>query len=382
MNKNESSEDDGKISYTVKVVDYSGKAQSGVTVQFLNSKNKPDAAPATDKDGVASAKLTEEKYTIALAFAGSKKFYEATDAVVTAAKPNLVLRVTGTKAVNPIPEWYGTTYIVKPGATYVSVKQANVDTFFEFVPDKEGLYRVSVTNPQATVSFWGTPFNPVQQEMAGATSTSYQLNIPESYLGGTYLIGVNGAKEYILVIERLGSAILGDADIPWEPYQGSRPTVKYGKNPGQNLKYVDLTGKTSDFNPVLGTDGVYHLNSATGKILYVNLGPNAQYVSMYSMLGISGVGGTNFGSIHYNKDGSIRLKESYNECMTAYINCRNPQTGSAAFEVYPLTEDLMYMLKNGGKHMGWWDESSGNYLFSDLGSSFNPELGWMFAVCY
>ena len=42
----------------------------------------------------------------------------------------------------------------------------------------------------------------------------------------------------------------------------------------------------------------------------------------------------------------------------------------------------MYMLKNGGEHMGWWDKNSANFLFADLGSKFNPELGWMFAVCY
>ena len=68
--------------------------------------------------------------------------------------------------------------------------------------------------------------------------------------------------------------------------------------------------------------------------------------------------------------------------MLQYVICRNPQTGSAAFEVYPLTEDLMYMLQNGGAHMGWWNEVSAQYLFADLGSAFNPELGWMFAVCY
>ena len=100
------------------------------------------------------------------------------------------------------------------------------------------------------------------------------------------------------------------------------------------------------------------------------------------MLGASGVGGTKFGKIFRNSDGSLKVKEDYTDCMLQYVNCRNPQTGSAAFEVYPLTEDLMYMLKNGGEHMGWWNESSANFLFADLGSKFNPELGWMFAVCY
>ena len=375
------SEEENKVTYKVKVVDYSGKVQSGVTVQILSS-GSPVAVKTTDDTGMISAELPGGKYTVALAFTGAEKYYEKTGAVLTEGRPSLVLRVTGTKAKNPADEWFGPTFEVGLGGTYVSIKQSNVDVFFAFLPEKEGTYRISVTNPDAVLSHYGSINFPNKQEVAGATSTSYEINVKETNLGGTYAICVTGATEYILEIERIGSAVLSEDDIPWQVYQGDPPSVRYNKNPGQKLTYVDLTGKTADFNPVLGVDGVYHLNSATGKILYVNLGPNAQYISMYNMLGASGVGGTKFGKIFRNSDGSLKVKEDYTDCMLQYVNCRNPQTGSDAFEVYPLTEDLMYMLQNGGAHMGWWNEDSAQYLFADLGSAFNPELGWMFAVCY
>ena len=371
----------GKTTYTVKVTDYSGKAQSDVTVQIL-SGSKPVAVLTTDSTGTVSTQLKDGKYTVSLAFSGTQKYYDKSAVTMTAAKPSLTLRVTGTKASNPeTVDSLGKIYTVKTGATYLTVNQANVVTYFEFEPTKEGTYRFSVTGG-ANVGYYGTRFFVQKREVEGSTPSSFQMNIKESNIGGTYLIGVTGAKEYILVIERIGSAVLDETDIPWETYAGNPPAVKYGKNPGQSLTYVNLTGKTSDFKPVLGADGVYHLNSASGKTLYVNLGPNAQYVSMYNMLGASGVGGTKLGCVFRNSDGSVRIKEDYTDCMLQYVNCRNPQTGSATFEVYPLTEDLMYMLKNGGQHNGWWDKDSANFLFADLGSKFNPELGWMFAVCY
>lgn len=382
LTKSSDPEEAGKTTYTVKVVDYSGKAQSGVTVQFL-SNNKPAAVQTTDSNGTASTKLKDGKYTVSLAFSGTQMYYDKTSNItLTAAKPSLTLRVTATRATNPETiESLGRVYTAGTGAVYATANQANIITYFTFEPKTEGTYRFSVTGG-AEIGYYGNLFFVQKREVEGATPSSFEMNIKESNIGGTYLLGVTGAKEYILVIERTGSAVLNEDDVPWEVYEGDPPAGKYSKNPGQNLTYVDLTGKTSDFKPVLGTDGVYHLNSATGKTLYVNLGPNAQYISMYSMLGASGVGGTKFGKIFRNSDGSLKVKEDYTDCMLQYVNCRNPQTGSAAFEVYPLTEDLMYMLKNGGEHMGWWNESSANFLFADLGSKFNPELGWMFAVCY
>lgn len=372
-----------KITYTVEVVDFAGNAQSGVTVQFLEGST-PVAVQTTDSAGAVSADLESGSYKVSLAFSGKQMYYDSSAAVLTAGKPSIRLRVTGTTATNPTEEWFGITYTVNPGATHVKVKQANLNTFFAFAPEQEGNYRISVTNSKAKLQHYGSINFPNPQEVEGATATSYELNVKENNLGGTYAICVTGATEYILVIERVGSAILDENDIPWQEYEGNPPTKKHTETVSQKMTYVDLTGKTSSFKPVLGDDGYYHLNSKDGKLLFVNLGVNARHISMYNMLGISGVGGTKFGKVFRDGSGNILKKEDYTNCMIEYATYRSPQNASNPyeFEVYPLTEDLMYMLKNGGEHMGWWDESSDNFLFADLGSKFNPELGWMFAVCY
>ena len=375
--------DDNKTTYKVTVVTHSGKVQSGVVVQILED-GLPVAVKITDSKGVVSADLPTGKYKVALIFADKQMYYDAYTAVLTAKQPSLRLFVTSTAAKQPVEEWFGTTYTVGVGATYVKLQQSNVDTFFAFKPEKEGTYRISVSNSKAKLAHYGSINYPNKQDVEGATDTSYDLNVKESYIGGTYAICVTGATEYILTIERTGSAELDETDIPWEEYKGNRPKKKHTEDVSQKMTYVDLTGKTSKFKPVLGDDGYYHLNSKDGKILFVNLGVNARYISMYNMLGVSGVGGTKFGKIFRDNDGKVLVKEDYTNCMIAYITYRAPQKESKTyeFEVYPLTEDLMYMLKNGGEHMGWWDENSENFLFEDLGSEFNPKLGWMFAVCY
>lgn len=367
-----------KTTYSVKVVDFSGNAQSGVMVQFLEGST-PVGVQLTNSSGVATVDLAAGNYKVALV--GDQLYYDSSAAVLTASQPSIQVRVTGTIAKNPIDEWFGTTYTVGVGATYVKVKQSNVNTFFAFEPTQEGIYRISVTNSKAKLQHYGSINFPNPQSIEGATSTSYELNVKENNLGGTYAICVTGATEYILVIERISSAILDENDIPWEEYEGNPPTKKHTETVSQKMTYVDLTGNTK---AVLGSDGYYHLNSATGKILFVNLGPNARYISMYNMLGVSGVGGTKFGKTFRDSSGNVTVKEDYTSCMIEYVTYRSPQNASNPyeFEVYPLTEDLMYMLKNGGEHIGWWDPESENFLFADLGSAFNPDLGWMFAVCY
>ena len=70
---------------------------------------------------------------------------------------------------------------------------------------------------------------------------------------------------------------------------------------------------------------------------------------------------------------SVR-KEDYTDTFNAYISCTDKTTG-----VYPLTEELAYMLQNGCKK--WWTPTDPGYEMSAL-NGCNPEIGWLFACCY
>ena len=370
-------EPEEKITYTVKVTDYSGKPQSNVTVQFLSS-GSPVAVQKTDRTGSVSAELPAADYTVSLAFTGKQMYYEEKDAVLKPGAPSLVLRVTSVTGGTPEPMWFGPTYTVGVGGVYVQM-QSNVVTYFAFEPTQQGTYRVTASDPTAEISYWGSIAYPIRQEINdGAPASTFELNVKENNLGNIYAIGITGVDDCILIIERTGDAVLDDTDVPWQVYEGNRPTQAYRIGSKKTFTYVDMTQATEDVVPVLGADGFYHLNSADGPVLYMNLGPNAPYLPMYSILGLSGIGGTKFAKSFYNEDGTLLKKEDYSACMIAYTECRDPVN-----QVYPVTEDLMYMMKNGGEAKGWWDvDNEADFQFAAVGDGFNPELGWMFAVCY
>ncbi len=138
---------------------------------------------------------------------------------------------------------------------------------------------------------------------------------------------------------------------------------------GQVLGYLDLT-KTEPYELVLDeTTGYFHLNTLNGPVIYVNLGTAEENEAPYLSLKALMETGEAFGT------GNV----SFVTCLKQYIACADPETG-----LYPLTEDLAYMLQKGGEAMGWWNAASENYLFGALAQeelTLNPENGWLFACC-
>ena len=78
----------------------------------------------------------------------------------------------------------------------------------------------------------------------------------------------------------------------------------------------------------------------------------------------------------YNNGKDDFFKEDYTDAMRKYVTNRCEYTG-----VYPLTEDLAYILPMGMKNIGWLREETSNFLFRDL-EGFNEELGWLFLCVY
>ena len=79
---------------------------------------------------------------------------------------------------------------------------------------------------------------------------------------------------------------------------------------------------------------------------------------------------------YYDGNGNFVKKEDYYDCMSAYITCSDD-----TYKVYPLTDDLIYILKNHGEGMGWWDRNSGQYIFDTVGG-LNTASAWMHCCCY
>lgn len=374
---------DGDITYSVTVVDYNGKPQADVFVQFLKDGYTTESVSLiTDADGVAKADLKKGNYTVSLSFSKKGYHYDASSAVLSADVTDLKILVTKVvTSKNKMEQLYvGDAYILAEGGTYVENMQANLPNYFLFTPTRSGTFTFSTSNPDAKISYWGgsTAFI---QDMTASTdyseaTNSFTRNVKESNIGNTFIIGVTGASSCIVEIIRTGDAVLDETDFPITEYKGTAVPVAQSSVASGTKTAIDLSASTGTYNLVMGSDGYYHLNSVTGPVIYVDLGPDAPYISMYNMLGFTGFGGTSFAKTFRDANGNITKREDYTNLMMEYVECRHKSSG-----LYPLTEDLKYMLQNGGEYKGWWDSTNANYMFKDV-TGFNPAIGWMFACCY
>lgn len=373
--------------YTVKLTDASGKVVTGATVQFYNNNTKY-GEKKVDSTGTAKITLKDATYTIKLT--GTSLKYDESAAKVTATDTSLELlltdkSVTGTTAQN-------STKIEKAalsaGATHVVVTPGKTN-YFCFSPSESGLYLFTATNPSAKVGYHGMPHfvqpaytTESDDYKPDSESNAFSLNIRASQIGGSYVIGIaapTNVSATVLRVTRVGEAGTSIADQPWVDYKGTT-TVKPFTYKGGALTNFDIKAATSTYKLVLGSDGYYHLGSATGKLVYMRLGADAPYASLAALLGLDGgSAGSNFGSYQYGS-GSL-VKESYNVLLGEYVANMDQTHG-----IYPLTADLAYMIQQGGEHRGWWDSSSGGYLFTDDDfepiPGINTEIGWMYALCY
>ena len=368
------------IDYTVKVQDYSGNPVKDVTVAFLDDKGNMAAMQVAGADGTVTHQLPQGSYTLELAFTGSM-WYDASSAVLTAGQTSVTVTAynkcgTEGEELHVSGNSVGTAYFVNMGATYVFGMQSNVYNYFLFTPEAAGQYRITALTPAARVGNWATAAFPNLVE-ENFEDNAYVVNVKESMLGNTFVIGVTGSSEGVLEITRIGDPILDESDIVPEVYEGQgAPTSVYKvtEGAGKTLTYVDVTAE--GYNLVRDDKGFYHLDSVDGPMVYVHLGFGAPYISLAEMLGVGTQFGTSFNQTFYDENGVAYAREAYAPLMTEY--CKMVDT---TYKVYPLNDDLIYMLQQGGSYKGWWDSTHPNYLFSEL-EGMNPELGWMFACCY
>ena len=193
--------------------------------------------------------------------------------------------------------------------------------------------------------------------------------------GPIYVLGVDAATNVdgtILHVTRVGDPEWNIADEPWHEYTGTHTPSPYTLTltGSQSLTNFDLT---ADKHVLVynESDGYYHLNTANGPIVYLRFNDKAPYVSFADVLGRFHVS-----AYLYDNNGQFLRKEEYSNCMTEYLN-----NADATHGVYPLTKDLEYIIKQYGKHQGWWDPNSPTYLFTEA-TDVNLDLAWMFALCY
>lgn len=377
-----------ETTYKVTITDANGAPYTtGVVVRFLKDGQQA-AMQVVNDQGVAEKTLATGAYTVELQFTGDANdyYYDSTNLKLTADKPELTVTLAA-RVGEAVPLLYGengvTTYAhgVGVGSTYVELEDGR--NYFLFTPQTPGMYRFTTTDATAVIGYYGAPHFVQPMSAAEVVDNSFSLSIRASMIGtngtGTTVVVVGIDKgendNCMLNIVRTGDPEHSIEDEPWFVYEAKTELKPYTLPQGAAFGEFDLT---KEYNLVYNeADGFYHMDSADGPLVLVRLGKDSKYLASFkTILENSGVV-----KYFFDEDGNFLKKESYSECLLKYIENMDADNG-----VYPLTEDLKYIIQQRGDHSGWFDPMNSLYLFKDVNGveipDINPETSWLFMCCY
>lgn len=142
---------------------------------------------------------------------------------------------------------------------------------------------------------------------------------------------------------------------------------------GQQLAYADLTQAYALY--LAPETGIYYLTEE-GRDIYVDFSSDA-FANLKKLLETEKL------FLETTAEDGTVTRETYNALLQKYIDCAQviPVSETEEKTLYPLTEDLAYILNNLGSQLGWYDSTNSAYLFAQVTDAQTDSL-WMFACCY
>ena len=380
-----------EAAYRVSVVDALGHPYTeGVIVRFLQN-GEPVAMQVVDANGVVEKVLEKGDYTVDLAFTGDETGYHYEQEGLTLSADAAELEVTLAYAVNtPGKSLYAqaketTASYITAGCTYVTL-EAGERNYFLFTPATEGTYEFSFIGDAEAIGYYGAPHFVQELSAADVVDNAFTISVTPGMIGtgegGTtvLVIGIDAgsAEDCVLTIDRLGEHQWTVEDEVWQVYETTVELSPYTLPSGAVLQDFDLTAATGTYNLVLNeADGFYHLDFADGPLVLVRLAEKNQYLDSFKTI----LENTAIRRYFFDDNGDFIRKEEYSNCVLEYLECVDENAG-----VYPLTEDLKYIIQQHGGYAGWFDENGGQYLFVDGNGNhlagINSEISWLFMCCY
>ena len=376
------------IAYTVQVVDANGAGLADILVTF-NQEGSPVTMVPVDSTGTAVANLPSGDYTITLTSAsGAALKFDASQAILTADKTSVTIMVAADiSGSSHESAYWGSYFRISTGSVWLDLTNTinYVEEFscymYVFYPSQTGIYRFSVSDGAILGYYGGISFPNGPSKDTNNEEGYFEITVVDGEFANgnqpSYVIGLDGGgmDEATLTVVRAADA---PEELPRIEYEPTTEIVPFKLTGSGTLKYVDLT-KTNNIEKK--SDGFYYLS---GKKLYVNLSNGAPYITIGNMLGVlydpntgewaNSSMGTGMKGLIYEGTQVVAI-EDFTECMSNYVRASDPVSG-----LYPLNDDLIHMIQNTGAYMGWWNESSPNYLFSSI-TGLNVDTAWMFAVC-
>ncbi len=387
-----------KITFTVEVADAMGVGIKNVVVKLSDGETQG----VTNASGKATLKAPAGSYTFTLEMIGSAAEYSYDTARCKLSTESPTAYVTFTEKVgggssggsddgdgmmisaDPDGDGNHAEYyaaFVKTGSFTVSLN-ANETTYLLFAPTVSGQYRFSATSSTASVSigYHGMPHFVQTMNVADVKGDGFfELDIRPSSINtadgtGTMIlvIGIkttNGAAaDAIVKIERFADHKPDISDMPYEEIQADPQYLKKTPEYSGELTNVDIT--QTNITLVKGSDGNYHLGSATGPVVMLRITSASPYIDSLQKISEN----QSMAQHEYDASGRLTRKARWNAVVNSMIEYVNEDG------VVPLNDQLIEMMKKFGDHMGWWKETNPQYIFGSVNEV--TENAWLFACCY
>ena len=250
--------------------------------------------------------------------------------------------------------------VLELGDNNVDLLENTVVSLFDFVPAEPGVYTFTVPEGVTLAQYGYAAWN--LMETAEGTSLTITATAAEQ----TIMIGLSGDVTSVNVnVEKTGN-YTPPAQIEYEDYVPSN-TVESDFEEPAGLEAIDITVEQ---NVVLGDDGYYHLGTADGPIVYVNLN-NEQFT--LALLYDAGAPITMRGT-YVDEDGEEHPYDFMDMITSLYYNY------SLENDYHPLNKDLMVFLKAYGTAQGWYGANTSSFE-SITSGDFNEDSAWLVS-CY
>lgn len=385
-----------KTTYKVAVFEIDGKpATSGVVVRFM--KNGEEAAIQTmNESGVAEKELEKGDYTVELMFTNQEiqYYYDSKDLTLSKTKTELTIHLCLQQSEEGetiyVNDMEPTAYYLETGNTYVTLKPGR--NYFLYNPSRSGEYQLyTAEGAYVTGYFGGKHF--VMPENIGdeAPNNGVALSVQPSAVSedNSYIIGVDnpGTEDVQTILYAVRVSDYIDTSVPTRVYKTTAALTPWTAPAAVSINKFNITSAATYTLVLDPATGFYHLNSVDGPLVVVFLGKNAEgymdHLAPYDIiLKNSGVS-----AYFTNEDGSYSHREDYANCLVDYIGAWDETTKTYTggcidrnSGLYPLTEDLKYIIQQHGSYSGWWDISDERYLFE--GMIINETNAWLFMCGY
>ena len=388
--------------YKVTVVDGLGNAYTEKLIVKLTQGGKQVAMGAINAQGTFEKVLPRGDYDVEIASTNAdlECHYLETKLTADVTEAQIVMAYAPDRSTSVSAPSVSTGEHISHDAAYVNVGSSYIELDAEervyalFAPTQPGTYEFTISNDDAVIGYYGSPYfvqsNNVAENVDGNKFTmSIDAGMVGSDVTGTTVLVIGmDAKEgkdgCILNINRVGDPAWSIETAGWTNYAPKQPVADFTLDNGVEVIPFDITASADHYQLVLNEeDGTYHLGTADGPRVYVQVGEAVYGICMKDMVGeiIYDAEGiliaTGTAPFRYQRGDSQDdyFKEDYTDFMRQVVTAADKNSG-----VYPLTEDLFYALPMGIDNKGWCREGTVNYLFN--GVDVNTEIAWMFLLCH